>query len=149
MYTQLSQGEHGDEGSDGDGDDDNNYGDDVHWDGEELGVRMMMMSNAGLHRVHASKPPGDLLQSSLITDSVTTDLDKDARKLNHKHFLRTNETNRPYFGRAKNMETGSVQLLHSFFKCPPEFPFLIQNQTCSHFPSKNILMMKFSLFSQQ
>ena len=35
MYTQLSQGEDGDEGSDGDGDDDNNYGEDVHWDGEE------------------------------------------------------------------------------------------------------------------
>ena len=35
VYTQLSQCEDGDEGWDGDGDDDNNYGDDVHWDGEE------------------------------------------------------------------------------------------------------------------
>ena len=96
---------------------------------------MMMMSNAGLHRVHASKPPGDLLQSSLITAQSQLTWTRTQEKLNHKHFSRTNETNRPYFGRAKNMETGSVQLLHSFFKCLPEFPFLIQN-TCLHFPKK-------------
>ena len=59
-----------------------------------LGVKMMMMSNAGLHRVHASKPPGDLLQSSLITDSVTTDLDKDARKIESQTLFK-NKRNQP------------------------------------------------------
>ena len=59
-----------------------------------LGVRMMMMTNAGLHRVHASKPPGDLLQPSLITDSVTTDLDKDARNIESQTLFK-NKRNQP------------------------------------------------------
>ena len=56
-----------------------------------LGVRMMMMTNAGLHRVHASKPPGDFLQSSLITDSVTTDLDKDARNIESEKLFKNKQ----------------------------------------------------------
>ena len=50
--------------------------------------------NAGLHRVHASKPPGDLLQPSLITDSVTTDLDKDARNIESQTLFK-NKRNQP------------------------------------------------------
>ena len=71
-----------------------------------LGVRMMMMSNAGLHRVHASKPPGDLLQSSLITDSVTTDLDKDARIIESQTLFKNKQNQPTAFWSSQNNGDG-------------------------------------------
>ena len=53
---------------------------------------------------------------------------------NHKHFSRTNETNRPYFGRAKAMETGSVQVIAWVSFPDSKYLFTI--------PPKNILAIK-------
>ena len=96
---------------------------------------MMMMSNAGLHRVHASKPPGDLLQSSLITDSVTTDLDKDARIIESQTLFKNKQNQLTEFWNSQNHGDWVSAIAAFFWKCSPEFPYLIQN-TCLHFPKK-------------
>ena len=56
--------------------------------------------NAGWHRVHASKPPGDLLQPSLITDSVTTDLDKDARNIESQTLFKNKRSQPTLFWKS-------------------------------------------------